>query len=152
MSISDEIIVMERGVMQQLDHPQRVYDEPANLFVARFLGNPPINVFDGVIEGKQLKTVHGKVIQSLDFDIESQEVQIGLRAEFLEVSDNGRIDAEIEIVEHIGRDTMIICKVDGYEKTIRAIVPSSTQLTVGQKIKLDYNKIFVFDKNGARLV
>lgn len=150
MSISDEIIVMDRGVKQQLDHPQKVYDEPVNLFVAKFLGNPPINVIEGYVENKQLKTVTGKVIQNLD--VEDQEVQIGLRAEFFMISKNGGIDAEVEIVEHIGRDTMIICRIDGYEKTIRAIVPTDINLQIGQQVKLGYNKIFVFDKTGARLL
>ena len=50
MSISDEIVVMRDGVIQQIGKPQNVYDAPANLFVAKFLGNPQINVFDGTLE------------------------------------------------------------------------------------------------------
>ena len=49
MSISDEIVVMRQGVIQQIDIPQEVYDHPINLFVAKFLGNPQINVFDGTM-------------------------------------------------------------------------------------------------------
>ncbi len=53
MSISDTIVVMKEGVIQQIDKPQSVYDEPANLFVAKFLGSPAINVFDGnIVKGK----------------------------------------------------------------------------------------------------
>ena len=53
MSISDTIVVMKEGVVQQIDEPQKVYDEPANLFVAKFLGSPAINVFDGeIVKGK----------------------------------------------------------------------------------------------------
>ncbi len=53
MSISDTIVVMKEGVVQQIDEPQRVYEEPANLFVAKFLGSPAINVFDGeIVDGK----------------------------------------------------------------------------------------------------
>ena len=54
MSISDTIVVMKLGVIQQIDEPQRVYEEPANLFVAKFLGSPAINVFDGEIKGGKL--------------------------------------------------------------------------------------------------
>ena len=54
MSISDVIVVMKFGVIQQIDAPQTVYDEPANLFVAKFLGSPAINVFDGEIRGGKL--------------------------------------------------------------------------------------------------
>lgn len=149
MSISDEIIVMNYGVNQQLDHPQKVYDNPINLFVARFLGNPPINVLEGSIEGKKLKLNNGTVLENLN--IEDQKVSIGLRPEFFTVSAEGKIDAEVEILEHVGRDTMIICKIDGYDRTVRAIVPSDTSLEVGQRIKFDYRKIFVFNENGERL-
>lgn len=54
MSISDEIVVMKRGVIQQIGHPQEVYDAPANLFVAKFLGNPQINVFEGTLHGNSI--------------------------------------------------------------------------------------------------
>lgn len=54
MSISDVIVVMKMGVIQQIDEPQKVYDEPANLFVAKFLGSPAINVFDGAIRDGKL--------------------------------------------------------------------------------------------------
>ena len=51
MSISDHIAVMREGVLMQNGRPQEVYDDPANLFVARFLGTPPINVFEGRVKG-----------------------------------------------------------------------------------------------------
>ncbi len=54
MSISDMIVVMKLGVVQQIGKPQEVYDDPANLFVANFLGTPPINVFSGRVEGGKL--------------------------------------------------------------------------------------------------
>ena len=54
MSISDVIVVMNFGVIQQIDEPQKVYDEPVNLFVAKFLGSPAINIFDGEIKGGKL--------------------------------------------------------------------------------------------------
>lgn len=54
MSISDMIVVMKLGVVQQIGKPQEVYDDPKNLFVAKFLGTPPINVFEGYVEGEKL--------------------------------------------------------------------------------------------------
>jgi multiple sugar transport system ATP-binding protein len=54
MSISDMIVVMKLGVVQQIGKPQDIYDSPANLFVAKFLGTPPINVFDGYVSGGKL--------------------------------------------------------------------------------------------------
>ena len=63
MSISDVIVVMNFGVIQQIDAPQTVYDEPVNLFVAKFLGSPAINVFDGEIKGGKLY-IDGKVFDT----------------------------------------------------------------------------------------
>lgn len=63
MSISDVIVVMNFGVIQQIDEPQHVYDEPTNLFVAKFLGSPAINIFDGEIKGGKLY-VAGKVFDN----------------------------------------------------------------------------------------
>ena len=54
MSISDMIVVMKLGVVQQIGAPQNVYDDPANLFVAKFLGTPPINVFEGHVKDGML--------------------------------------------------------------------------------------------------
>ncbi len=60
MSISDSIIVMDKGILQQVDEPQTVYDEPINLFVAKFLGNPAINIFNGELKNGNL-LIDGKV-------------------------------------------------------------------------------------------
>ena len=62
MSISDEIVVMKEGVVQQTGRPQAVYDDPANLFVAKFLGTPPINLFDGRIENEWLYIGQDRVL------------------------------------------------------------------------------------------
>ena len=152
MSISDEIVVMNFGVKKQMDHPQEVYDEPSCLFVAKFLGNPPINVLDGVIEDGKLKLLNGDVLQ--DVAAENQEVKIGLRPEFFTVKEDGNINAKIDLIQHIGRDTMLICSLENYEDTIRIIVPSLKGFEEGMNVKLGYNKIFVFtaDEAGGRII
>lgn len=150
MSISDQIIVMNEGLKQQMDHPQTVYDDPINEFVAKFLGNPPINILDGFVKSKKLY-LNGVHIE--DVNLPDQEVHVGLRPEFLEINPKGVIEAEIEIVEHIGRDSMLICRLAELDKTFRSIIPASRGLKVGQKIRFSYNKFFVFDKeNGERLI
>lgn len=149
MSISDEIVVMNLGVEQQKAHPQEVYDNPANQFVAKFLGTPPINIIAGnVVDGKLCLT-NGTVLESID--VEDQSVVLGLRAEFFKVNDNGPIGATIRQVELIGRDSMILCEIDGYESLIRIIVPSEQRYEENQAIHLEYTKIFVFNLNGERL-
>lgn len=150
MSISDEIVVMNYGVKQQMDRPQSVYEEPVNMFVAKFLGNPPINILEAKISDGQVVINDGTVIEK-GVDQPDQDILIGLRPEYLKVSTNGKIAGVIEFVEHIGRDTMIICMIDGYDHTIRAIIPSDRVLEVGQKVKFNYSKIFAFNaESGER--
>jgi multiple sugar transport system ATP-binding protein len=145
MSISDEIVVMNAGIKQQMNHPQAVYDEPVNMFVAKFLGNPPINIVPAKIEAGQLILNDGTVLEKGQ-ELADQEVFIGLRPEYLKVSTNGKIKAQIDLIEHIGRDTMIICQLLNSETTIRAIVPSIRDLMVDQFLSFSYSKIFIFNK------
>ena len=152
MSISDEIVVMNYGVEMQKDHPQDVYDEPNCLFVAKFLGNPPINVLDGKIESGKVVLCNGDTL--LNTDLNDQEVKIGLRPEFFVVDPEGPINAKIDIIQHIGRDTMLICNVENHPDTIRVIVESLKGFEEGMEIKLNFKKIFVFNNqtDGGRLI
>ena len=94
MSISDEIVVMNYGVQQQKDEPQTVYEEPKNLFVAKFLGNPPINVIDGVIENGEVKLLNGAVIGKTT--AVDQPCKLGIRPEFFTLDEN--VVAEVGVV------------------------------------------------------
>mgnify|MGYP003289953221 CR=1 FL=1 len=150
MSISDEIVVMNFGVQQQKDEPQKVYEEPVNLFVAKFLGNPPINVIDGEISNKEIKLLNGTVIGNID--AADQKVKLGIRPEFFTLDENLNVDIHVEFVEHIGRDTMAICKIAGYEENIRVIVPSHKRIEPETDVKIGFRRFFVFDyETGERL-
>ena len=150
MSISDEIVVMNFGIEQQMDHPQKVYENPVNQFVAKFLGNPPINIIDAEVKGGKLYLLDGSYLE--DVDCEDSEVRVGLRPEFFKLDENGSIEAKVDIVEHIGRDTMVIFTKEGSEKSIRAIIPSDNDLEAGQTVKFSYSNLFVFNKaDGGRI-
>ena len=152
MSISDEIVLMNFGIRQQIDHPQTVYDEPVNLFVAKFLGNPPINILNGKINKKRVVLNNGTDLGEIK--LADQEVLVGIRPEFFEVDPNGNLETVIEIVEHIGRDTMALFSVEsnGEKKSIRAIVPSNSKLNVNEKTKFSVNQYFLFNaETGERI-
>ena len=80
MSISDEIVVMKLGEMQQMGRPQDVYNSPANLFVAQFLGTPPINVFKAKVEGKKVIIGEDCVLE-LNEDLGNKEIFAAIRPE-----------------------------------------------------------------------
>jgi len=162
MSISDEIVVMNYGLLQQKDHPQEVYDNPVNMFVAKFLGNPPINTIKGFIKNNslyiedvnsaslELKDKTGILIEEIKES--DQEVYIGIRPEFFKVTKDGKIKAFVEIVEHIGRDVMAIAKIQDTDVEIRALVPSDTKIKSNETIKFSYSKYFVFNAStGERI-
>ena len=148
MSISDMIVVMKLGIIQQIGKPQDVYNSPANLFVAKFLGTPPINVFNGRIEG-------GKVIIGseavLDVPgIEDQEVHVGIRPEGFVLKADGPFTCKMSNVEVMGRDVSIVATNDASENPIiRAIIDADSPIdpeaeTV--KFAIKPNKIFLFNK------
>ena len=146
MSISDVIVVMKLGVVQQMDQPQKVYDDPKNLFVAQFLGTPPINVFTGQIkEGK----VYVGAEAIMDTKLPDQEVYVGIRPEGLLVGETGVLSLGVEQLEVMGRDISIVAKHDSLIKaTARFIVDADTKVDVvkGVKANIKPNKIFLFNK------
>ena len=155
MSISDFIVVMKLGVVQQMDEPQKVYDDPKNLFVAKFLGTPPINVFEGEI--KKGKVYIGEDVV-MSTKLKDQSVWVGIRPEGFEIynefknSEGESVDtlsAEISQVEIMGRDISIIAKNEACENpTFRVIVDSDSKFNpIGHiKFNIKPNKIFLFNK------
>jgi len=151
MSISDEIVVMNFGVIQQIGKPQDVYNEPANEFVAKFLGTPPINIIEGVNEDGKLK--FGDQILNEDYSLDkAKEIHLGIRPEFIKVDPKGKYELEVEFVEYIGRDKTLIFKLQGIDnKTFKAIVPNNDEAEVGQIVKFNLERYFIFDAEGRRI-
>ncbi len=146
MSISDEIVLMDFGVKKQVGEPQDVYDKPDNLFVAKFLGTPPINIFDGKILNGEIH-LNGAVIGKTK--ARDQEVVIGIRPEGFTINKNADLEFEIDMVETIGRDTsLIINNIQETERASRVIVDSSNKVKPGDKIrfKIKPKKLFLFNK------
>ena len=148
MSISDLIVVMKEGVVQQVDLPQRVYDDPVNLFVAKFLGTPPINVFEG-------RVAHGKLLIGeeavLDVPgVSDQEVYAAIRPEGFELEEDGPFTCKLTAVEVMGRDISVVCTHEACENVaIRAIIDAenvvnTTKSTVNFRLKP--NKVHLFHK------
>ena len=123
MSISDQIVVMKDGVVQQVGKPQDVYDDPVNLFVAKFLGTPPINVFSGAIRSGKLFIGENAV---LDVDGASdQAVTVAIRPEGFEPAEDGVMTCDLTRVEVMGRDVSMVCGHPAFTgDSFRAIVSS----------------------------
>ena len=155
MSISDMIVVMKLGVVQQIGQPQEVYDDPINLFVAKFLGTPPINVLKGEIKGGKLY-INGEAVLPAK-GIEDQEVHVGIRPEgFIYNPDKGEMHCALRNLEVMGRDVSIVCTNEASENPIiRAIVDADNKISATATevaFSLKPHKVFVFNKeNGMRI-
>src|SRR5690554_4139918 len=155
MSISDEIILMNFGEEQQKGAPQEVYDNPNNLFVAKFLGTPPIGLYQGQINNEELLIDDKVILKSEKIAKEkSREVIIGVRPEAYSFSSNGVIEIENTYVETIGRDLSIVANhVKAITKPFRVVISSNEydKVKTGTvKFALHEKKVFVFDKEDGR--
>jgi multiple sugar transport system ATP-binding protein len=133
MTMADKIVVMNNGKVEQIGTPLELYDNPANLFVAGFIGSPAMNFLPGKREGR--------------------EVLLGVRPEHLEIAADGgseALRAEVVVVEPTGADTHIFCKVDGVD--ITAVVRERHSFRSGESVRLRPQLTYVFDpSSGARL-
>ena len=150
MSISDEIVVMKLGVMQQIDPPQTVYNDPANLFVAQFLGTPPINVFKGRVDGKKV-LIGEDVVFMAPKDLGQKEVYVAVRPEGFYLAgekDKHVLHANLESVQILGRDVSLVANhPDCIKPSFKVIVASEEAEGAKSELRLAIKpaKIFVFD-------
>ena len=148
MSISDEIVVMKLGVEQQRAHPQEVYNNPVNKFVANFLGTPPINFFDGEVKGNKLYVGEECILELKDKKLEDQEVTVGIRPEGFEVDKNGPLHVNVNNIETLGRDISIVATHEKSQRpAVKIIIDADTDVKPGVvSLKVKPHKCFVFHK------
>ena len=147
MSISDKIVVMKDGVLMQQGGPQEVYDDPHSLFVAKFLGTPPINVFSGAVEKERLLLGGAPVLAAPG--VADGPVTVGVRPEGFLPDPGGPLACGLRRVEVLGRDTSMVCSHPACQAdSLRAIVPPERMgFPVGgeARFSLREDKVFLFD-------
>ena len=147
MSISDMIVVMKLGVVQQVGKPQDIYDSPTNLFVAKFLGTPPINVFNGKIENEKVYIGDTAVMDAPG--MEDKNVYVAVRPEGFILDDNGPLTCELSNIEVMGRDVSIVSHhASSANPIIRSIIDSDNKIDVSKtnvSFSLKPHKTFLFD-------
>ena len=148
MSISDLIVVMKSGIVQQIGKPQDVYDDPINLFVAKFLGTPPINVFEG--EVKDGKVYIGEDVVLEVANVADQKVSIGIRPEGFNLDPEGPMHCALSNVEVMGRDVSIV-STNGAScnPVVRSIINADNKVdTSAETVRFSVkpHKIFLFNK------
>ena len=147
MSISDMIVVMKKGMIQQIGKPQNVYDDPANLFVAKFLGTPPINVFEGEIRGSMLFIGEDPVLAIRG--VEDKKVFVGIRPEGFILDERGPLHCHINGVEVMGRDVSVVSTNEAsMNPVIRSIISAESKVDEDAEMirySIKPHKLFLFD-------
>lgn len=157
LSISDYIALMDKGVIQQYDIPQNLYLEPANLFVAKFIGNPIINVYEvdntsDALTRDEINIKKDKLVgPRKKADLNNKTYQVGIRPEHFKLDPNGDIDIEVDSREMIGRYMILHFNLNG--QASRMVVDSNLDIKPKDKVKIsvDYKSIYIFTDDGERV-
>ena len=144
----NRIVVLDSGSISQLGSPQDLYENPGNLFVAKFIGSPRMNVFS-FQSVKNLFAIGDKF--NGEFDSISY---VGIRAEHISISEPGKghTEATIDIIEYLGADIFIVASTKELED-IRVRFVGSKNFDIGAKIslKFDLSRLHFFNENGKRV-
>ncbi|TJZ65171.1 ABC transporter ATP-binding protein [Chitiniphilus eburneus] len=165
MTLGDRIAVMKDGVIQQFGSPEEIYERPANLFVAGFIGSPSMNFIDchlaeqGGDVGISLQSEGGvRFVPLLDgrrfADRLGQKVILGVRPEQIEVAEEGEpaLECKVHLTEPTGPDTMIFTQINGKEVIARVHPRAAGRPGDSMRLKLDVRKVVLFDpQTEARL-
>jgi multiple sugar transport system ATP-binding protein len=150
MTLADRIAVMSAGRLQQFDTPRAIYEQPANAFVATFLGTPRMNLLDARVDGARI------VAGPFSLDRPSRDLpealQLGVRPECVRITDAG-VAAEVVAVEPLGAETHFVVRADGVELRVRAEGFDARRPGDAVHITLDPGRVHFFDpaSSGARV-
>jgi multiple sugar transport system ATP-binding protein len=145
MTLATRVAVMNKGEVVQLGTPQEIYQDPQSLFVASFIGSPPMNFLHGSLKSRVLSGTNYAVAK-IKSRFEGPAI-LGIRPEHVKIVDASRADitAPIYTVEYTGQSAIVTVIHDGAH--FSAVTAPGTQLQIGEKIgfKLDANEYFLFD-------
>ncbi|XWN29643.1 MAG: ABC transporter ATP-binding protein [Devosia sp.] len=156
MTMADEIVVMRGGEIMQMGTPDDVYDRPASVFVADFIGAPSINLLPGALEAADGPKVRfrGALLPAPDTGAAAgADVVYGIRPVDIVLAEDGPLAGEVLLAETTGAETLLHVDLEGEE--LRVVIPERRRLKVGEKVQMtiDPTKAHLFDaKTEMRLV
>jgi ABC-type sugar transport system ATPase subunit len=160
MTLADRIVVLRAGRVEQIGTPLELYNRPANLFVAGFIGAPRMNLLaakhDGADGGRTTLMLHGSSTLSVDgvTDAKNGNVTLGVRPHRvgLVAPGQGEVDARIELVEALGSETIVHTRLSGGQRVL-AVLAGQHSFVSGETVglKFDFGHLHLFDASGQRL-
>ena len=152
MTLADKIVILNKGKIEQFGSPDEIYNNPKNIFVAEFIGNPRMNIIKvenkNIINENSIRLFNKEIkFEKLKLD---KEVYVGFRPEDVSLEKNSEIaiNIEIELIENLGSEKIVYCHLDGTEIRIKS---SKTIKDKKITIYLPKNKLYLFDKDKNRL-
>jgi ABC-type sugar transport system ATPase subunit len=163
MTMGHRIAIMSDGVLQQIGPPQSVYERPANLFVARFIGNPAMNTVSGPVvpdgAGLAIAVARGRVPLPEPYeravrDAQLTDVVFGVRPEHLQLASEGLLPATVSVVESLGHERHVICRLEDGQMVIVRQQSSEPSPGEGSMVRLatDLANLHVFDAHTERRI
>ena len=152
MTLADRIVILNQGNIEQVGTPEEIYNDPANIFVAQFIGTPKMNILEvkeeNVVSENTIKLL-GNDIQFNDLKIKKSKHFVGIRPEHLKANQNTKFtfNPEIELIENLGNEKIVYIKKDEFQ--LSAKIPSNVE--IGSSIGFDLDDIFIFDADGKRV-
>jgi multiple sugar transport system ATP-binding protein len=154
LTMSSKIAVMKLGVIQQLDTPDRVYHFPANLFVADFIGNPKVNLLDGVVSGKNMVDL-GRFKLPVDTYNATGNMVVGIRPEDIAISTTP-VDGAVEFIAYSvlpsGADSTIIARLGDIELTVKVMGISKIKMDEKIWLSFDPQTLNLYEKESGNLI
>lgn len=148
MSLADVVVVMERGAIRQVGPPQDVYDRPADLFVARFVGSPGMNFIEGAIDERGVFTAPGLTLP-MGTSVPPGRVTLGIRPEHVRIDPSGPLVATIEHDEYMGSHRFLHVRGDFGELSLRVGVDQPISGSM-PRLSFDPKHLNFFDAEGRR--
>ena len=152
MTLADKIVIMNNGRIEQYGSPEDIYNNPINIFVAEFIGNPKMNI----LKIKNHDIINKNTFKLIDKEIKfensnfNKEFYIGIRPEDISLEENSEIaiDINVDLIENLGSEKIIYTQLNGTEIRIKS---SKNIIDKNITIYLPKNRLYLFDNNKNRL-
>ncbi|MFA3919445.1 ABC transporter ATP-binding protein [Ruegeria hyattellae] len=156
MTLADRIIVMNHGIIEQVGTPEQIFNEPASIFVAGFIGAPKMNLIPAKVAGQNGRSTQVQLASGQDVNLNSKhdcngDLTLGIRPEHLKVAENG-IPFKVSVSENLGSESILYGEIEGGQ-TIVAKADASLKIGAGAKIGLEMQPQYchLFDASTRRV-
>jgi multiple sugar transport system ATP-binding protein len=157
MSMADKIAVMNHGIIEQFGTPREIYDRPATMYVADFMGSPPMNFLgfhSGLRAGSTSVTIRDTLIPlpRIHEDRAPADLALGVRPEHIRLDDNSKLRGRILGAEYLGTTQIVVVETE--DGTVKARVPAEAKIAIGEQIGLSFSErsLSLFDKASGRAI